>query len=312
MSADLKIYLAGTFWFGIGKGQREYGKLTDPYLQDIAANIPHRLESYHYLLKAKTLPELKASGEKVFVDSGAFSAFTLGVTIDLVEYCDFLKKNVDIIRVDDGVYLASVLDGIGDALLTYENQKAMEAQGVTPLPCFHAGEDEAYLEHYAKNYPYITLGGLVGGGTQQLKIWLDRVWTRHLMDHRGRPKLKVHGFGITAIPLMERYPWWSVDSTSWIQTASFGAITIPGVGNLEVSKESPSKHVKGAHINSLTPIEYERTMARLIAEGFDPHYIIDNYLGRATYNMKAYQTIEDTINRQRTQRSIAPMPQELF
>ncbi|MCL5459902.1 hypothetical protein M3M33_14795, partial [Loigolactobacillus coryniformis] len=69
---------------------------------------------------------MRRDGAKVFLDSGAFSAYTLGVTLSIDEYCDYIKRNLDIIRVEDGVVMASVLDGIGDALLTYQNQLAME------------------------------------------------------------------------------------------------------------------------------------------------------------------------------------------
>lgn len=307
---DLKIYIAGTVWFGIAHNQPEYLKLTDPYLRKIADGVQHRLDSFHYVGKGRRLKEFKNSGVKVFLDSGAFSAYTLGATIDLDEYCNYIKENPDLVLVEDGILLAACLDGIGDPLLTYQNQKRMEAQGVTPLPVFHSGEDERYLEYYVAHYPYICLGGLVGGHTKQLEIWLDRVWGKYLLDGAGRPKCRVHGFGITSIPLMERYPWWSCDSTSWIQTASFGAITIPGYGNLEVSKESPSKHVKGHHINSLTATEREWIVSMLRSQGFDPDYIVDHYLGRATYNLWAYEQIQDAINAK--SRDHIHIAQELF
>ena len=128
----------------------------------------------------------------MFLDSGAFSAFTLGKVIDLPAYVDYCKRNADIIE------FASVLDGIGDPLLTFKNQKAMEKLGVTPLPCFHYGEDERYLEYYIKNYDYITIGGMVPIATPQLFHWLDRIWAKYLVDGARRAKIKVHGFGLLA------------------------------------------------------------------------------------------------------------------
>jgi hypothetical protein len=307
---DISIYMASTFWVGMAPGQPEYRKLSDPFLIDIADKVPHRLESFHYVGKGKRLSELKASGMQVFLDSGAFSAWTLGAKIDIVDYCNYIKENKSSILHEDGVLLASVLDGIGDPLLTYQNQMAMQAQGVTPLPCFHFGEDEQYLEWYVQNYPYITIGGCVGRHPKDLFTWLDRIWSKHILDARGNPKCKVHGFGITSIPIMERYPWWSVDSTSWLQTASFGAITFPGYGSLHVSKDSPSRHDKGAHLNSLSAVERERVVNTMKAQGFDPDYIIDHYLGRFTYNLFAYREIEKALNANKTQK--APMTMELW
>jgi hypothetical protein len=309
----MKIYLAATFWFGFGEGQRQYERLTDPYLIEIARNVENRLESYHYLLLKNTLAELKATGIKVFVDSGAFSAWNLGATIDLNEYCNFLKENMDIVKCEDGVFMASVLDGIGDPLLTWQNQMAMEKQGIYPLPCFHFGEDEQYLDWYLKNYEYITIGGCVGRRTEELIGWLDMIWSRHILDKNGKPKRKVHGFGITSIPIMERYPWWSVDSTSWIQIASFGAILVPGFGTLHVSNTSPNRHEKGAHFNSLSEYEQKHIAKMIKQEGFDLDYLKDHYLGRAAYNLKAFQSIQNNINRKHQERTTKmPMSQYLF
>lgn len=202
----MHIYMAAVFSNSYMKGQNRYLKLTD-HERDLVTSIPHVLESFHYVGKQKFVDEMRVNNAQIFLDSGAFSAFTLGVNISVEDYCEYIKRNLDIIRVEDNVVMASVLDGIGDPLQTWRNQLEMELRGAKPLPCFHAGEDERYLEWYVKNYEYITLGGMVGSSTKQLCIWLDRMWDRYLTDGSGRARIKVHGFGITAVPIMERYPW---------------------------------------------------------------------------------------------------------
>jgi hypothetical protein len=80
------------------------------------------------------------------------------------------------------------------------------------------------------------------------------------------PKVKVHGFGLTSLPMMLRYPWWSVDSTSWVMTGRMGGIFVPrwveGKGwvydgrswKLSVSNMSPDKNeLNSKHFNTLTP-----------------------------------------------------------
>jgi hypothetical protein len=47
----------------------------------------------------------------------------------------------------------------------------------------------------------------------------DEVWHYILSNN---PSLKVHGFGLTNIELMERYPWYSVDSSSFQGCRRFG------------------------------------------------------------------------------------------
>ena len=72
----------------------------------------------------------------LFLDSGAFSAMTQGVKIDIYEYIDFIKEHEDVLEV------YANLDVIGSAEGTWKNQMIMEEAGLKPLPVFHYGEDE--------------------------------------------------------------------------------------------------------------------------------------------------------------------------
>lgn len=276
-------------------GMNRYVKLNERE-QKAVVEVPHILESWHYVGKQSFVDHMRNNAAKIFLDSGAFSAYTLGVTLSVADYCAYISRNRDILRVDGSSPMASVLDGIGDPLQTYHNQLEMEARGFRPLPCFHAGEDERYLEWYVKNYEYITLGGMVGSSTRQLSIWLDRIWDRYLVDGSGRARLKVHGFGITAIPLMERYPWHSCDSSSWIQSAAFGSIVTPDWGPLSVSEKSPSRHDAGQHASTLSPVEQDAVYRMLEAQGFTYERLSSVYESRAAYNLWAFGVIEATIN----------------
>lgn len=278
------------------KHSQRYVNLTD-YEKTIVNNVPHLLESYHYIHKDLFVNVIREKGDRIFLDSGAFSAYTLGIDLDITKYCDYIKRNSDIIRIDEGVLMASVLDGIGDPQLTYENQLEMERQGVRPLPCFHAGEDERYLEWYVNNYEYITLGGMVGSSTKQLIIWLDRMWDKYLTDGSGNPRIKVHGFGITSIPIMERYPWWSCDSSSWIQATSFGTVVTPEHGPICVSEKSPSRHNAGQHLSNLPAIQQGHVINTLALQGFSYERLARVYESRAAYNLWAYGEINKQVNR---------------
>lgn len=306
----MHIYTAAVYTNSYKPGQNRYVKLNDVEKR-LVENLPHILESWHYVGKQKYVDEMRADGAKVFLDSGAFSAYTLGVELKVSDYCEYIQRNRDIIRVEDGVLMASVLDGIGDPLQTWRNQYEMELRGVKPLPCFHAGEDERYLEHYVANYEYITLGGMVGSSTKQLCVWLDRMWNKYLTDGSGRPKVKVHGFGITAVPIMERYPWYSCDSSSWIQSAAFGSIVSPRHGPLNVSEKSPSRHDVGQHITTLSPIEKEYVLAMLDKQGFTLERLATVYESRAAYNLWAYGVINEMINAEHGEQFNAGV-QELF
>jgi len=271
-----------------------YEKLNDRE-KHVVDNLPHLLESYHYIHKDSFVQAIREKGDLVFLDSGAFSAYTLGVTIDLPGYCDYIKKNADILRYEDNSVMASVLDGIGDPQKTYENQLAMESLGVRPLPCFHYGEDERYFEWYMKNYDYITIGGMVGKSSQNLIKWLDRLWERYVIDGSGTPRVKLHAFGITAIPIMKRYPWYSVDSSSWIQSAAFGTVITPEFGAVSVSSQSPSRHKAGQHVSTLRHLDRKYVMDMFIEQGFDYERLSTVYESRAAYNLWSFTEISKQL-----------------
>lgn len=208
----------------------------------------------------------------LFLDSGAFSALTQNVEINIDEYIQFIKDHQDIVHV------YSVLDDIEDPEKTLKNQKYMESAGLSPIPCYHYNEPIQYLRHYRDNYDYLSLGGLVGGTTKKLKKWLNKCWME-LVDKDNMPVCKVHAFGMTSHQLMFKYPWYSVDSTAWVITARMGSVYIPrkkmgkwdySVNSWKVtfSNKSPDIKVEGKHFNSFGPIEQEEIMEYVNYRGY--------------------------------------------
>lgn len=120
------------------------------------------------------------------------------------------------------------LDIINNAEATYANQKWFEARGLRPMPVWHFGSHEKYLRRYIdEGYEYIAIGGLIPNASSVLVGPLDRLWGHVLCDTDGNPKVKIHGFAMTAFELMRRYPWYSVDSSSWLKVGAYGKIFVP-------------------------------------------------------------------------------------
>jgi|TARA_Y100000034_G_scaffold133368_1_gene198652 hypothetical protein len=206
---------------------------------------------------------------ELFLDSGAYSAWTQGTEIDINDYIKFIKKYKKYLNV------YANLDVIGDPVATLKNQEKMEKAGLKPLPCFHYKEDEKFLKYYIKKYDYIALGGMVGTHKKQLDKWLNETFGDFICDEVGYPKAKVHGFGLTSLDLMLKYPWYSVDSTSWVVNARMGSIIIPKYKKGEyryevlphkvsVSLLSPDQKTKN-HINAFPP-EVKKTLLKYIEE----------------------------------------------
>lgn len=285
----MNLYLAGLYTSNFNLTGRLFASLSEAE-KEHRRNVQHILESYHYVHRDSYVRHMRRDGVRVFLDSGAFSAFTKGVEVDLPAYCDYILENEDIIEV------ASVLDGIGDPLQTWKNQQEMERRGTHPLPCFHYGEPPEYLEYYVQNYPYITIGGMVPISTPQLKFWLDDIWFKYLTNPDGTPKLKVHGFGLTTLSLMERYPWYSVDSSSWVQIAAAGNILMPGLGMLAVSENSPARKKAGQHVDNLPDLQKQGILDYIGREGFDLARLRTMYVSRWAFNCWAYSKIGNEVH----------------
>jgi hypothetical protein len=240
---------------------------------------------------------------EMFLDSGAYSALTKGALIDIDEYIAFIKEN------EDYIDHYSVLDVISDPVGTLENQKIMEAAGLSPIPCYHYGEPTKYLDHYAANYPFISLGGLVGGTTKILKRWLDDCWLR-LVDENDMPICKVHAFGMTSLYLMRRYPWYSVDSTTWVLSSRHGNIFVPhrrkgewiytkDALRVAFSTKSPKALEEGNHINTFPPLTQQVIKDYIEEKGYiigksefrmvDADYKPDKEKGERWFNRKTHE-----------------------
>jgi len=241
-----------------------------------------RLWSYYWLIKdsGKMAKENKVD---LFLDSGAFSAWSQGSPIDIQDYISFIKEN------ESAIDQYANLDVIGDASGTWDNQMTIEKAGLSPLPTFHYGEDIKWLKRYLKKgYDYICLGGMVPISTKDLKYWLDDLFSNYLCDEKGIPTIKVHGFGLTSFPLMTRYPWYSVDSTSWVITGRMGSVYIPRRKNgkwiydencwkIPVSNQSPNKKKAGTHIDTMSPGEQKIIFMYLKEKGYN--------LGKSEFKM---------------------------
>jgi len=216
----MQIHLAA--WWHTGNGPNS-GAVNIHQRQLAEMRYPYHLESFHYMDRG-ILNQANAAGVKWFLDSGAFSALTQGIKIDIKKYGQFVLEA----QKRGMLSVASNLDDTSkNELLTYQNQKYLEAMGCVVQPVFHTRENEEWLAKYLdEGYDYIFIGGMVPETTKWLHGWLDHIWYHYLTNPDGTPRVKVHGFGLTSLPLMFKYPWYSVDSTSWQATGSFGSIFV--------------------------------------------------------------------------------------
>jgi len=327
----MRIYIAA--WYQTRKAQAVAG--TAFAKAAALADPAHNLESFHYLDKLKQIPDLvRKDKRKIFLDSGAFSMFTQGVEVDLKAYAAYVYKNRDIIEI------ASNLDSIGKlnatqteaeatAQRSYDNQKKLEGwlkpQGLMVQPVHHVRDPDHWLQRYIdEGYDYIFLGGMVPESTPVLRKWLDHVWGRYLTNKDGTPKIKVHGFGLTTTELMFRYPWYSVDSTSWVMTSMFGGCYLDikqldgTVKDLKVDFSSRSRKQEDDdswHFERLAPVNQRGVLRRLeeleadrikspeveasleaatgFKQGYNPKALAESYGWRDNLNINFFRRVQE-------------------
>ena len=166
--------------------------------------------TFHNLLE-----HLKQYDFDILLDSGAYPAYTRGVKIDVKEYANFLKKY--------GEYFEGYfnLDDIESFDKTWDNQDYLESERLKPIPVYHYGEPIETLKIISRQYEFIGIGGMVPISKQKLDNWLQFVF----FNKDGQEKLpgiKFHGLGLTTYDLMKKYPFYSVDSSKWLNAKRFG------------------------------------------------------------------------------------------
>lgn len=192
--------------------------------------------------------------ESLLCDSGAYTAWTKDRAVDVDAYGRWARKlasvhmatfdlrfiNLDVIpgkpgreptyrEAADAVY-ASMANA--DRLRDIYDLKVMEV--------FHYGEDGTVLDELLtrrREGEVIGIGGSVGVEHRRRTAWLDELWA-HVFKHHtknvvyaktdgitARDESEVpplHGLGTSNEDLARRYPWWSVDSSTYTIPQRFG------------------------------------------------------------------------------------------
>lgn len=255
---------------------------------------------------------IQPSEFRFFLDSGAFSAWSRGTKIDIDEYCAFIKANIELLEVYACLDVVPGVPGrsatskerVDAAEQSWTNYLYMVNEGLSPLPVFHYGEDFKYLERILDyGCDYVGIGGLVGIASPMRRAWLDRLFVR-ITDKAGKPIVKTHGFGMTAVPLIFRYPWYSIDSTTWIQITANGCVYLPALVGGEfvfdqtpttvtVSSRSPKQMVGGKSAATMSKGMREILDRWLAFCGKTYDEVVDHYYHRAVVNVTFFRMVAE-------------------
>lgn len=229
----------------------------DEYLSSKNA---HRLFSYADKPK-KRLQMFHDTESKIFMDSGAFGVAHSNKEITIDEYIQFINETprvnlfacLDVIpwpQLDTHTAKESAEKSWENYIYMLEHVKPEYKDKIVPV--YHYGEDFKYLSQILKGYngykpKYIAYGGRGGVHTNKLYESLDQFFKIIKEEY---PEVKTHAFGITVLKLLEKYPFTSCDSTSYLKTAVNGSIYVECfTKTIKISKQTIKDPLNYLHLN---------------------------------------------------------------
>lgn len=198
-------------------------------------NAENLLFSYAFIKKPERLITLLGDfrPKRIILDSGAFSSWSNGGHISLEDYGHFAKEfqnllgqgttlsivNLDVIPGKWG-YVPNKDDIATSSEKGWENMLYLESLGLRVIHTFHQHEDFAILDKLRYHSDYIGISPANDVSMAEKLLWLNKVFLRI------RGSVKTHGFAVTGHKQLFGYPFYSVDSSSWVTPARFGRIPV--------------------------------------------------------------------------------------
>jgi hypothetical protein len=182
---------------------------------------PPRLLCSYWYFKNKPLAafcEELGYTPKILLDSGAYSAYTKGKSVNLLDYLAYIEAN----RAQLYKYVS--LDVIGDERLTWLIYQLMKSYGLDPVAVVHYGE-KAHVAMHRYSGRFLALGGTVPVRDKKKVVrWCEEM-------KRLRPETSLHLLGSSSKALLQSEALASCDSSTWyIQAVNGRPASIPGKG----------------------------------------------------------------------------------
>ena len=244
------------------------------------------------------------SNNKLFIDSGAYSAWSKNKPIDVDDYIKFINENTDKFTL-----FASVDDIPGELrrkptlweqrespAKSWHNYLYMREQVKDKdklLPVFHIGEDFRHLQNMldatfnGEHIPYIGLGGTVGLACTVKEDWYKQCFK--IIQQSSNPNVKVHAFGMTNLKILENYPFQSADSTTWLRAAINGYICTK-YGRICISNQlqhSPT------HYNKLPQLVQQQINEQCVLYGISIEKCMEDQESRQLFNINYFKDWAD-------------------
>jgi hypothetical protein len=245
----MKLYLAGQ-----AKPTRNYRYLGSWwYLRDDGAGLRDYLK--------------RSGSRKAFLDSGAYTGMIQGFVPSVMDYLAFAIRHQHIFHVCANMDVGTVKE-------QQQHQAILDRHLPCVLPVIHPEEARTtagreWFEAEIRDRDYVALGGLVGSPKDK-KALQENGFFSWLFSLARKHNTKVHGFGVTTIDLMLRWPFYSVDSSSWLSGVRYGVTPVISRTGIRFKQANKSKsevsevlgklHIRGVRAQILDAAigEYEK------------------------------------------------------
>ena len=227
----MRIYLAATD-----------GGMTKTQKKEVIKKYPPKylLETFYKGEKSCCVAMNIVGNENFLLDSGAFS-YMNGKHITKEDMNKYIEKYIYFINQYDVKHFFEMdVDSIFGLETVEQWRKQIETQtGKKCIPVWHKQRGVEYWKNMCREYDYIAIGGLVlGATTQEYPLY------KKLVEYATLRGIKVHGLGFTKTKLLREYPFYSVDSSTWVMGAVRGKQKHTFQNGMIVSKEIDTKGKK--------------------------------------------------------------------
>lgn len=182
------------------------------------------------------LTKINYKPEYLVLDSGAFTAWNGGKSVDIVAYGDWVLDNRDAAKRIVAVNLDVIPGEVGRTSTKPERTEGMKQslanadylreRGIDVMEVFHQDEPLIFLDTLLDRLP---VGGILGISPRNdvnvnSKLEWQNVVLRHLYQRFGIAGMpKMHGLAVTSMRMLKGFPYYSVDSSTWASPMRYGS-----------------------------------------------------------------------------------------
>jgi hypothetical protein len=257
-----------------------YNKRMEKSLEDtIAAGVGIMMDSsafsFHKFV-AKNMGQISGKKSKTGANKYNYSDIERLRDHTIENYVEFVKQH----GKEWDFYIN--FDYIKHCPTIYKMQKLLEKKGIRPTPVYHGDHSEDWLRRYCEEgYKIIGIGSIPRDTFHKKRYYYDTCF--NIAEKFG---VKLHGLGQTSLSIMFQYPWYSVDSATWVKTAAYGKIIFIDpyrnvIGQLHISDSHSD--FKGSY-NGLPKSVQKALRDQIESYGFDFDKMRGDLGLRSAYN----------------------------